>query len=234
MTLLTTENYKSGFVYILTNDSFPNLVKIGMTTQDNVEKRVRQMSTGVPTPFKIVYTARVNKPAEIEKALHNHFTNSRFAKNREWFAVSVSDIQHKIWEFDATVRYKDNLFSAISEYLQQKEEIESRSSNVQTFVISTAIVGFFIIIWLSTEDIISTIFSALPMSFFIYLILKGVIFTRINRYLYRNEFAEMKASVATKYTIDSMDLEKYKEHYFQEKAHESRKEYRRIKRASRK
>ena len=223
-----------GFVYVLTNDSFPNLVKIGMTTQDNVEKRVSQMSTGVPTPFTIAYKARVNKPAEIEKALHNHFADFRFSKNREWFEVSISGVQNQIWKFDSAVRYNDNLFSAIPEYLECKEGIESRGSNVRTFLILAVIIGFIFLAWFSTEDIISTIFTALPMSFFIFLIMKGVIFARVNRFLYRNELAQMKANIASKYTIDIGDLEVYKEHYFQEKMLESQKEYRRIKRVSRK
>ncbi|MDB2668780.1 GIY-YIG nuclease family protein [Alphaproteobacteria bacterium] len=42
----------SEFVYILTNPTIPDLVKIGRTT--NLEERLRSLSshTGVPVPFE--------------------------------------------------------------------------------------------------------------------------------------------------------------------------------------
>ena len=47
---------KDGIVYVLTNPAFPNLVKIGITTRDEVQVRMAELyTTGVPLPFKCVY-----------------------------------------------------------------------------------------------------------------------------------------------------------------------------------
>ena len=60
-------------VYLLTNPSIPGLVKIGMTTRDNVEARMKELyGTGVPAPFERQYACKVavSDCATIEKALH--------------------------------------------------------------------------------------------------------------------------------------------------------------------
>ena len=39
-------------VYVLTNPAMPGLLKIGSTTQEEVDTRMKQLySTGVPVPF---------------------------------------------------------------------------------------------------------------------------------------------------------------------------------------
>ena len=43
---------EEGIVYLLTNPSMPSLVKIGMTTRNEVHVRMGELySTGVPLPF---------------------------------------------------------------------------------------------------------------------------------------------------------------------------------------
>ena len=42
-----------GIVYLLTNPVMPGLVKIGMTTQEDIDKRMKELyTTGVPVPFE--------------------------------------------------------------------------------------------------------------------------------------------------------------------------------------
>ena len=63
--LINIEGEKSmtnqGYVYILSNISMPGLLKIGMTRLDPT-KRVKELSssTGVPTPFNLVYYREFN------------------------------------------------------------------------------------------------------------------------------------------------------------------------------
>ncbi len=79
-----------GIVYVLTNTKMPGLVKIGMTTRENVESRMKELySTGVPIPFDCVYACEVNAVdcAKIEKALHTAFEPNRVNKNREFFSM---------------------------------------------------------------------------------------------------------------------------------------------------
>lgn len=52
---------EQGIVYILINPAIPNLIKIGMTTAEDVKSRMAQLyTTGVPLPFECVYAARVS------------------------------------------------------------------------------------------------------------------------------------------------------------------------------
>ena len=65
-----------GIVYLLTNPAMPGLVKIGMTTQEDIERRMRELyTTGVPVPFECQFACKVKKGdcAKIEKALHTAF-----------------------------------------------------------------------------------------------------------------------------------------------------------------
>jgi len=75
------------FVYVLTNESMPGIVKIGMTTSP-IESRMLQLdTTGVPLPFECYYAARVNDQKRVEKALHEAFGDHRVRKTREFFRL---------------------------------------------------------------------------------------------------------------------------------------------------
>jgi len=51
-----------GIVYLLTNPFMPGLVKIGMTAQEDIDKRMKELyTTGVPVPFECRYACKVNK-----------------------------------------------------------------------------------------------------------------------------------------------------------------------------
>ena len=73
-----------GIVYLLTNPCMPGLVKIGMTKQEDLEKRMKELyTTGVPVPFECQFACK------IEKALHTAFDPQRVNKNREFFKINV-------------------------------------------------------------------------------------------------------------------------------------------------
>jgi hypothetical protein len=75
-------------VYVLTNPAMPGLVKIGKTTQLEVDDRMRQLyGTGVPVPFDCAFACQVRDASEVEKALHLAFGASRINPNREFFRV---------------------------------------------------------------------------------------------------------------------------------------------------
>ena len=82
-----TDN-SSQIVYVLTNPAIPNLVKIGKTTQAEVDIRLRQLySTGVPFPFECAFACQVKNATEVEKALHTAFKKNRVNPNREFFEI---------------------------------------------------------------------------------------------------------------------------------------------------
>ena len=71
-----------GIVYLLTNPVMPGLVKIGMTTQEDIDKRMKELyTTGVPVPFECKFACKVKKSdcLKIEKALHKAFDPQRIA-----------------------------------------------------------------------------------------------------------------------------------------------------------
>ena len=81
-----------GIVYLLTNPVMPCLVKIGMTAQKDIEKRMRELyTTGVPVPFECQFACKVKKGdcVKIEKALHAAFAPQRVNANREFFRIQV-------------------------------------------------------------------------------------------------------------------------------------------------
>lgn len=79
-----------GIVYLLTNDCMPGIVKIGMTSRNEMDKRLKELyTTGVPMPFECAYACKV-KPeymAELESALHQAFAPQRVNENREFFRI---------------------------------------------------------------------------------------------------------------------------------------------------
>ena len=75
-------------VYVLTNPAMPGLVKIGKTTQIEIEERMKQLyGTGVPVPFDCAFACQVKDATEVEKALHFAFGVTRINPNREFFKI---------------------------------------------------------------------------------------------------------------------------------------------------
>jgi hypothetical protein len=75
-------------VYLLTNPTMPDLVKIGRTT--DLESRLRSLSThtGVPVPFECFYACEVADSVKVERALHDAFGDHRINPKREFFRLN--------------------------------------------------------------------------------------------------------------------------------------------------
>lgn len=85
-----------GIVYLLTNPVMPGLVKIGMTAQEDIDKRMKELyTTGVPVPFECKFACKVkiSDCLKIEKALHKAFDPQRINQNREFFRINVEQAQ---------------------------------------------------------------------------------------------------------------------------------------------
>jgi len=83
----------SGHVYLLTNPAMPGLVKIGFTTSDAVESRMKQLySTGVPVPFECVYSKRLDNYKGVEQALNVAFGDNRVNLKREFFRIDPARV----------------------------------------------------------------------------------------------------------------------------------------------
>ena len=76
------------YVYVLTNKAMPGFIKVGMTTAEDVNRRMRELySTGVPLPFTLEYACRVANPREVESALLEAFAPQRPNPNREFLNI---------------------------------------------------------------------------------------------------------------------------------------------------
>ena len=110
---------QSGYVYILTNESFrEDWVKIGKSSRP-VDVRSKELdNTAVPLPFSIYATLQTTKYNEVERLVHktiDRLTDLRIRQNREFFNVSPAvaldifrDIAQTIDDAKITV-YRNNL-----------------------------------------------------------------------------------------------------------------------------
>jgi hypothetical protein len=82
---------KTEYLYLLSNPSMPNLIKIGMTTNEPDERMQQLFSTGVPEQFILEYCAMVPSGADAEYRAHKALEIYRFRSNREFFQIAVMD-----------------------------------------------------------------------------------------------------------------------------------------------
>ena len=95
---------KKGYIYIMTNPSFSDKVKIGFTC--NVEKRKKQLSnTNVPDDFEVYATYETSGNLE-DKKLHRLIDNLnpdlRYNSKKEFYVMSPEDA-YELLEAIATI-----------------------------------------------------------------------------------------------------------------------------------
>jgi hypothetical protein len=80
-----------GFVYCLSNDAMPGLLKVGYTTK-NPMARAEELSasSGVPAPFQVLFYLETKNPAQMEAMVHASLENYRKNESREFFRVCDS------------------------------------------------------------------------------------------------------------------------------------------------
>ncbi|MGV0104315.1 GIY-YIG nuclease family protein [Nostoc sp. DSM 114160] len=96
-----------GFVYILLNPSFPDQVKIGRTEKTSHLRAKQLQTTGVPTPFIVVYDELVSDCEVVENILHSRFTAYRTSLDREFFRVPVREAIRVLQEIAMAYRISD-------------------------------------------------------------------------------------------------------------------------------
>lgn len=77
---------KDGYVYLI---QWGDVYKIGRG--QNLEKRVKQVCTGLPESGKLIHAIRTDDPPGIEAYWHRRFADKR-TENGEWFSLSKADI----------------------------------------------------------------------------------------------------------------------------------------------
>ena len=84
-------------VYALTNPAMPSLVKIGKTSRDDPQARMKELynSSGVPLPFECVIAVEVEDDSDggLEKAIHTAFAPYRLNPSREFFQIEPLQVE---------------------------------------------------------------------------------------------------------------------------------------------
>ncbi|MCK9224937.1 MAG: GIY-YIG nuclease family protein [Candidatus Muirbacterium halophilum] len=111
----------NGYVYVLMNPSMQNLVKIGKTVREP-EERAKELSstTGVPTPFIVVYNCYFKSCTEAEIFVHTFLESKGFrvSTKREFFEIPIKDA------IDAVMNAKEHFGEFKKNNLKNLEEFE--------------------------------------------------------------------------------------------------------------
>jgi len=119
---MTDQN--SEIVYVLTNPAMPGLVKIGKTTQKDIEDRMSQLyTTGVPLPFECEYACQVNDCSKVESAFHLAFGDSRINSSREFFQIEPERVIAILKLLSAT-----DVTPQVEGYLAENVSLEEKAS----------------------------------------------------------------------------------------------------------
>ena len=86
------------WVYVLSNESQPGMYKIGYTSHEDVDKRVKQLSrsTSIATPFSLEWAFRCFNAERLEGEVHKQLKGHRISKDREFFAISLNEAKETI------------------------------------------------------------------------------------------------------------------------------------------
>lgn len=87
-----------GYVYVLTNECMPGIVKVGRTTRTVGGRAGELFQTGVPMPFKVAHFVATPDCVWLERWVHAFFQQNRVAPDREFFRSSVEQVSAALVE----------------------------------------------------------------------------------------------------------------------------------------
>lgn len=82
-----------GYVYVLSNEAYPNIYKIGSTYGLPEERAEELTGTGHLTPFKVVVKIKVQSAEYYEKSIHKLLKEYRVKEGREFFKLDLDKIK---------------------------------------------------------------------------------------------------------------------------------------------
>jgi len=82
-----------GYVYVLSNETYPNTYKIGSTYGLPEERAEELTGTGHLTPFKVVNSIKIQSAEYYEINVHKLLRKYRVKRGREFFKVELSKIK---------------------------------------------------------------------------------------------------------------------------------------------
>lgn len=97
-----------GYIYIISNESLPNVLKIGYTQNSPYQRISELYTTGLPTPFVIEQFYFVEDACMCEELIHIRLNRCRVNSDREFFKTDVEkakrvveqaidDMRERLW-----------------------------------------------------------------------------------------------------------------------------------------
>lgn len=103
-----------GYVYVLTNEAMPGLVKIGRSVSAAAGRAnaIYSGDTGVPLPFDIYFECLFDDCVGAEREVHDQLKNVRINPKREFFRMpadeaAIAVMRVKACEFDHVIEYSE-------------------------------------------------------------------------------------------------------------------------------
>ncbi len=95
-TLQYTPETGKQYIYILSNEYMPGLIKIGYT-KNPPGTRVKQLNTtGVPVDFNVEWAFPCFNGIQLEQEVHEYLADFRVNKKREFFNISIEEAKMTI------------------------------------------------------------------------------------------------------------------------------------------
>lgn len=111
-----------GWVYVITNDSLPDLVKIGFTTRHPRERAKELRGTNVPGSYVVEFAALVEQPRNLESDVHKQLSGLGLSVDKEWFRC---DVGMAVWSI------RENAPGEIREWYSDEAEEARIEAEVQ-------------------------------------------------------------------------------------------------------
>ena len=119
-----------GYVYVMSNPSMPDLLKIGFSSKDPKERAAElSKDTSVPKPFVLEYEAHVENPKGYEQSVHKRLQQKRPNKSREFFECSIEEAVIAIKEATGLELIYDEYHKAKREQIEESLK-RAREANV--------------------------------------------------------------------------------------------------------
>jgi len=84
----------TGYVYVLSNEVYKNIYKIGSTYGIPEERAEELTGTGHLTPFKVEFSIEIKSAEYYEKKIHSLLNGYRVKQNREFFELDLDKIKN--------------------------------------------------------------------------------------------------------------------------------------------
>jgi hypothetical protein len=113
-----------GWVYVISNQALPGLVKVGFSTKDP-QLRARDLAnTGVPHSYRVEYDALVPSPRDIEQRVHGALAGKR--ADKEWFQCTPQEAVDTIRRITDGVRINETVHRTLTPSAGAESNVANR------------------------------------------------------------------------------------------------------------